>query len=227
MPVGDDDVAVRPHRTGRRPDEGVLARRRYPRPAEAHQQLAVPTELVELEASPGCGGVVAERTAVAGPQLAVAVHAEAVGLDDHAVAEALLDLPLGVDIVDRRLGPEHHPRAAGAVRDEPDRGAPLHPGPQGRPVSIMRYGLDIVLVGRRDSSNNGDGSCADDATFSPQATASATPSPSFKTAPLDILTLPPDYSASCRRPMLQSVFDRGQRRAAERMALPLPDDAIR
>ena len=107
----------------------------------AHQQLAVLAELVELEAAPRRRRVVAERAAVAGPQVAVAVHAEAVGLDDHPLAEALLDLPVGVDVVDGRLGAEHHPRAAGAVGDEADGGPPLHARPQGRPALDQAVGV--------------------------------------------------------------------------------------
>ena len=175
VPVGDDDVAVRRHRAGRGADERVLPGRRHAGLPEAHQQLAVLAELVELEAAPGRRRIVPERTAVAGPQVAVAVHAEPVGLHDQTVAEALLDLPVGVDVVDGRLGPEHHPRAAGAVGNEPDGGAPLHARPQGRPVLDQAVGVGHrarrapgqleerrrFLRGRRDAHpENGGERCA-------------------------------------------------------------------
>ena len=46
--------------------------------------------------------------------------------------------------------------------------------------------MDIVLVGRRDSSKSGDGSCAEDAMPTPRTAAIAAPAASFMTVPRDI-----------------------------------------
>ena len=56
--------------------------------AERQQHLAVGAELEQLKATPFGRGIVGERTAVARPEVAVAVLAESVRLHEHAVAEA-------------------------------------------------------------------------------------------------------------------------------------------
>src|SRR6185503_15715647 len=82
-------------------------------------------ELEQLEAAPFRGGNVGERAAVAGPEVTVAVLAEAVRLHEHAVAEPAIDLARRVDVQDRRLRAVMEPRAALAVRDDADGGARL------------------------------------------------------------------------------------------------------
>ena len=77
---------------------------------------------------------VAERTAVARPQVAVVVHAEAVRRHDRAFADALRDLAGRVDVVERRLRAVQHPQAAGVVRQKTDGRAPGLARPQRGPV---------------------------------------------------------------------------------------------
>ena len=132
--VGDDDVAVRGDGARRRTDERILARPRDARLAEAQQQLPVGAELVHLEAAAVRLRTVAERTAVARPQVAVVVHAEAVRRHDRAFADALRDLAGRVDVVERRLRAVQHPQAAGVVRQKTDGRAPGLARPQRGPV---------------------------------------------------------------------------------------------
>ena len=132
--VGDDDVAVRGDGARGRTDERILAGPRDARLAEAQQQLPVGAELVHLEAAAVRLRTVAERTAVARPQVAVVVHAQAVGRHDRAFADALRYLAGRVDVVERRLGAEQHPQAAGVVRQQADGRAPRLARPQRGPA---------------------------------------------------------------------------------------------
>src|SRR5690606_34703500 len=90
--VRDDDVPVGSNGAGGGADEGVCSRAGDARLPEAQQELAVLTELVDLKAATARGGVVPEWPAVARPQVAVVVHAEAMCLHDEALAESFGDL---------------------------------------------------------------------------------------------------------------------------------------
>ena len=78
-------------------------------------------------------GLSCERSAVARPEVAVAVLTESVRLHEHAVAEPAIDGARRVDVQDRRLRSVMQPRAALAVRDDADGGARLDVA-QSRPV---------------------------------------------------------------------------------------------
>ena len=132
--VGDDDVAVRRDDARGRTDERVGAGARDAGLAETEQQLAVLRELVQLKAAALRRRILGERPAVADPQVAVVIHAEAVCLHEQAAAEALRDRARRVDVVDRRLRAKHHPGAALVVGNDPDRGAPRHAVAQRRPA---------------------------------------------------------------------------------------------
>ena len=118
--VSHDDVAVGRNRAGGRTDERIGACLRHARLAERQQHLPFRAELEQLEAPALRGGIVLERSAVARPEVAVAVLAESVGLHEHAAAEALVDGARGVDVQDRRLRSVMQPGAALAVRNDAD-----------------------------------------------------------------------------------------------------------
>ena len=101
---------------------------------EAEQELAVLRELVQLKAATLGRRVLGERSAVADPEVAVMIHAEAVALHEQPAAEALRDLAGLIDVVNRRLRAKHHPGAALVVGDDPDRRAPGHAVGQRRPA---------------------------------------------------------------------------------------------
>ena len=82
---------------------------------------------------PLVAGIVLERSAVARPEVAVAVLAESVRLHEHAVAEPAIDGARRVDVQDRRLGSVVQPGAALAVGDDADRRARLDVA-ESRPV---------------------------------------------------------------------------------------------
>ena len=123
MSVGHDDVAVGRDRARGRTDEGVGAGLRDAGLAERQQHLAIGTELEQLEPAALRRRIVRERSAVARPEVAVAVLTESMRLHEHAVAEPAIDGARRVDVQNRRLRSVVQPRAALAVRDDADRGA--------------------------------------------------------------------------------------------------------
>ena len=106
MSIGNNDIAVRGHGAGGRADKSVFSCFGDPRSSQTHQEITVLIKLVNLE-TPALGGwVVAERTAVTGPQITVMVHTEAVGLHNQPGTEALFEFPISIDIVDGWVGAE-------------------------------------------------------------------------------------------------------------------------
>src|SRR6185295_4497812 len=88
--------------------------------AQCEQHLPFRAELEQLESAALRRRIVLERSAVAGPEIAVAVLTESVRLHEHATAESLVYRARCVDVEDGRLGSMMQPRAAFPVGDDPD-----------------------------------------------------------------------------------------------------------
>ena len=89
--------------------------------------LAFLTEFMQLKPTACSGWVVAKWTTIAGPQVPIVVHAEAVRLNDHPFAKAFGDLTIGVNVIDRWLGTKQHPNSAGIIRDQANGRTPFLP----------------------------------------------------------------------------------------------------
>src|SRR5207248_751410 len=74
---------------------------------------------------------VRKRTAITGPEIAVAILAKSVRLHEHSVSERLQKVARTIEVNNRRLGPVVQPDPALAVRHEADR----------------RTGLDLTKMG--------------------------------------------------------------------------------
>ena len=151
MSVGDDDVAVRRDRAGRRPDERVLTRLRHAGLAEREQHLALGAELEHLKAAAGALTALSANGPLSPAQkLPSRSLTEAVRLHEHLVAERLHDLARRIEVDDRRLGSVMQPGAALAVGNDADGGAGSN-GAERRPLldHAIRVGHRARPVWRR------------------------------------------------------------------------------
>ena len=109
MAVGDEDVAVGGDGDVGRPVEGVRSLRADARGAERHEQLAVAAELEDLVSLAVGAGLVAR------PHVPVVRDVEPVRPHEHAVAERLDQVAVGIEPQDGGLRPMERPHVL-AVR---------------------------------------------------------------------------------------------------------------
>ena len=157
MAIGDDDVAVRRHCACGRRDERVPAGLRDASLTQRQEQFAVRAELEELIAPAGLRRIVSERAAVAGPQVAILVHAEAMRLHEHSLPEGLDCLAGGIQLDDWRVRAMVQPHPSRTVRNDPDGRAPQHPFGQLAPTLDHAIGVRKSLTAdlRRKASCQG------------------------------------------------------------------------
>src|SRR5438270_7610627 len=87
--IGDDQISVRRNRARGRAKKRIAARPGNACLAQGLQHLSVLIELEHLISAASSARNVGEGTAIARPEIAVAVLAKSVGLHEHAVTEGL------------------------------------------------------------------------------------------------------------------------------------------
>jgi hypothetical protein len=154
--VGNEDVAVLSDGNVGRAAEQVVAATGDARLAERHQELAVRTEFEDLVA------LALRHHRVGYPDVAVPIDSDAVGLHEHAVAEALHHVAGPIESEDRRIRAVERPdvaigRGIGALAS-----GPFRPGRQLRPVrNLVVWGRQLLVLSahvRRNDRKDADDS---------------------------------------------------------------------